>query len=164
MAYPQADIEYDVYTYLLHRAQMANGPTRSHVLRLLKNAYGQNQADILCSPNQDDTDKAIKDLKNAKFDIEHKGKVEVYLETTIMRLPGGRIVITQSQIIQSMIDEVPLPSNLKNEGSPVSTIKLFTRYTDVLKKGSEETLAVQLTSVLGYMRNQGRPMYQQWII
>eukprot|EP00957_Ditylum_brightwellii_P097626 7434665-Ditylum_brightwellii.AAC.1 len=44
MAYPQADIEFDLYMHLPHRAQMSDGSRGTHVLKLLKNVYGQKQA------------------------------------------------------------------------------------------------------------------------
>eukprot|EP00957_Ditylum_brightwellii_P048619 3689390-Ditylum_brightwellii.AAC.1 len=44
MAYPQADIELDLYMYLPHGVQMADGSRGTPVLKLLKNVYGQKQA------------------------------------------------------------------------------------------------------------------------
>eukprot|EP00957_Ditylum_brightwellii_P158611 12072727-Ditylum_brightwellii.AAC.1 len=44
MAYPQVDIEFDLYMHLPHRVQMSDGSRGIHVLKLLKNVYGQKQA------------------------------------------------------------------------------------------------------------------------
>eukprot|EP00957_Ditylum_brightwellii_P151438 11532857-Ditylum_brightwellii.AAC.1 len=44
MAYPQADIEFNLYMHLPHGVQMSDGSRRTHVLKLLKNVYGQKQA------------------------------------------------------------------------------------------------------------------------
>jgi hypothetical protein len=43
LAYPQAPIEFDMYMHLPKGIQMANGNRNTHVLKLLKNVYGQKQ-------------------------------------------------------------------------------------------------------------------------
>ena len=43
-AYPQADIEYDLYMELPKGIQTKHGDGKTHVLKLLKNLYGQKQA------------------------------------------------------------------------------------------------------------------------
>jgi hypothetical protein len=42
--YPQASIEFDMYMNLLKGIQMASGDRNTHILKLLKNLYGQKQA------------------------------------------------------------------------------------------------------------------------
>jgi hypothetical protein len=42
MAYPQAPIETDTYMELPQGIQVTNGNSKDHVLKLLKNIYGQN--------------------------------------------------------------------------------------------------------------------------
>jgi hypothetical protein len=44
MAYPQAPIEMDIYMELPQGIQTATGNSKDHVLKLLKNIYGQKQA------------------------------------------------------------------------------------------------------------------------
>eukprot|EP00957_Ditylum_brightwellii_P201193 15324526-Ditylum_brightwellii.AAC.1 len=44
MAYLQADIEFDLYTHLPHGWQISDGSRGTHVLKFLKNVYGQKQA------------------------------------------------------------------------------------------------------------------------
>ncbi len=44
MAYPQAPIEMDVYMELPQGIETAEGNSKDHVLKLLKNIYGQKQA------------------------------------------------------------------------------------------------------------------------
>ncbi len=44
MAYPQAPIETDTYMELPQGIQVTNGNSKDHVLKLLKNIYGQKQA------------------------------------------------------------------------------------------------------------------------
>jgi hypothetical protein len=44
LAYPHAPIELDMYMNLPKGIQMANGNRNTHVLKLLKNLYGQKQA------------------------------------------------------------------------------------------------------------------------
>jgi histone deacetylase 1/2 len=43
-AYPQAPIEFDMYMELPKGVEMADGSRKTHVLKLLKNLYGQKQA------------------------------------------------------------------------------------------------------------------------
>ena len=44
MAYPQAPIETDIYMELPQGIQTKTGNSKDHVLKLLKNIYGQKQA------------------------------------------------------------------------------------------------------------------------
>ena len=44
MAYPQASIECDLYMELPQGIQTSEGDSKDHVLKLLKNIYGQKQA------------------------------------------------------------------------------------------------------------------------
>jgi hypothetical protein len=44
MAYPQAPIEMDIYMELPQGSKTATANSKDHVLKLLKNIYGQKQA------------------------------------------------------------------------------------------------------------------------
>jgi hypothetical protein len=44
MAYPQAPVETDIYMELPQGIKTATGDSKDHVLKLLKNIYGQKQA------------------------------------------------------------------------------------------------------------------------
>ena len=88
---------------------------------------------IFASSNQEEIDQAIKDLRDANFDIEDKGDIEDYLGMTIEKLSDGKIRITQPQIIQSIIDEVYIPPNLKGKGAPATATRLLTRELDAPK-------------------------------
>jgi hypothetical protein len=44
MAYPQAPVKTDIYMELPQGIQVANGNSKDHLLKLLKNIYGQKQA------------------------------------------------------------------------------------------------------------------------
>jgi hypothetical protein len=44
MAYPQAPVELDIYMELPKGIKTATGNSKDHVLKLLKNLYGQKQA------------------------------------------------------------------------------------------------------------------------
>jgi hypothetical protein len=44
LAYPQAPIEFDMYMELPKGIEMKDGNRKTHVLKLLKNLYGQKQA------------------------------------------------------------------------------------------------------------------------
>eukprot|EP00957_Ditylum_brightwellii_P003080 235159-Ditylum_brightwellii.AAC.1 len=52
---------------------------------------------------------------------------------TIEKLSDGRIRITQPQIIESKIDEVYIPPNLKEKGVPASATRLLSRELDAPK-------------------------------
>jgi hypothetical protein len=43
MAYPQAPVETDIYMDLLQGIKTATGNSKDHILKLLKNMYGQKQ-------------------------------------------------------------------------------------------------------------------------
>ncbi len=44
MAYPQAPVEMDIYMELPQGIKTATGNSKDHILKLLKNIYGQKQA------------------------------------------------------------------------------------------------------------------------
>jgi hypothetical protein len=44
MAYPQAPVEMDIYMEMPQGIQVAAGNSKDHILKLLKNLYGQKQA------------------------------------------------------------------------------------------------------------------------
>jgi hypothetical protein len=44
LAYPQAPIEFDMYMELPKGIQLSSGNSKTHVLRLINNVYGQKQA------------------------------------------------------------------------------------------------------------------------
>jgi hypothetical protein len=44
LAYPQAPIEFYLYMELPKGIQLSNGSSKTHVLKLIKNLYGQKQA------------------------------------------------------------------------------------------------------------------------
>jgi hypothetical protein len=44
LAYPQPPIEFDLYMEFPKGIQLSSGNNKAHVLRLIKNLYGQNQA------------------------------------------------------------------------------------------------------------------------
>eukprot|EP00957_Ditylum_brightwellii_P206933 15350645-Ditylum_brightwellii.AAC.2 len=173
MAYPHADIEFDLCMHLLYGVHMANGLRRTHVLKLLRNIYGQKQAitewynhlkkglfqtgftqsdidvyvfycgntlflcyvddDIFPSPDQEDIDKANMDLKNLNFDIKDKGNIEYYLGMKVEKFSGGSIKNTQPQIIQSTLDEVYIPPNLKINRALASSSRLLIQDMDTLE-------------------------------
>ena len=49
MAYPQAPIEMDIYMELPQGIETTDGNSKDHVLKLLKNIYGQKQAGRVCN-------------------------------------------------------------------------------------------------------------------
>eukprot|EP00957_Ditylum_brightwellii_P169742 12920346-Ditylum_brightwellii.AAC.1 len=58
---------------------MKDGNNKTHVLKFECNLYGQKQAGIFSGPNLAEIDQAIFDLKEAKLDIEGRGRLQDYL-------------------------------------------------------------------------------------
>eukprot|EP00957_Ditylum_brightwellii_P095822 7300623-Ditylum_brightwellii.AAC.2 len=71
-------------------------------------------------PSKKEVDWAIKDLRKANFNIEDKGDIEDYLGINVEKLSDGRLKISQPQIIDSIIAEVPISSHLKNKSTPAA--------------------------------------------
>jgi hypothetical protein len=61
LAYPQAPLEYDLYMELTKGIQLSSGNSKTHVLRLIKNLYGQKQAGRVWNQHQ------AKGMKKAGF-------------------------------------------------------------------------------------------------
>ena len=53
-AYPQSPIDYDLYMDLPKGFKNKDGDSRTHVLQLLKNLYGQNQEVWVCNHHLND--------------------------------------------------------------------------------------------------------------
>eukprot|EP00957_Ditylum_brightwellii_P202035 15328303-Ditylum_brightwellii.AAC.1 len=74
------------------------------------------------------------DARNVNFDLEDEGSIEDYLRMITDKLSDRRIRIAYLKIIQSIIDEMCIPPNLKTKEAPVST----TRFC----KGPRDTHAI----------------------
>eukprot|EP00957_Ditylum_brightwellii_P052715 3995861-Ditylum_brightwellii.AAC.1 len=88
---------------------------------------------IFASPNQEDIDRAIIDLKNKMLILRTKGSIEGCLGMAIETLSDATIRITKPQNIQSLIDEAYITSYLETKGALVSAIRLLTQDTAASK-------------------------------
>jgi hypothetical protein len=151
---------------LLKGVEMKDGNRKTHVLKLLKNLYGQKQAGrvwnqhlvkglkkigfqqsevdecvfyrgstifvvyvddgIFASPDKTEIDKAIKDLRQAKFDIEDKGDIKDYLGVHVTKLENGQLKFWQPHLIEQIISDVQLPRNM-TQSIPAISSKILQR-------------------------------------
>jgi Reverse transcriptase (RNA-dependent DNA polymerase) len=70
-AYPQADIEYDLYMELPKGIQTKHGDGKTHILKLLKNLYGQKQAGRVWSQH---LFQGLKDIGFEPSNVDECGK------------------------------------------------------------------------------------------
>eukprot|EP00957_Ditylum_brightwellii_P107297 8187301-Ditylum_brightwellii.AAC.2 len=138
---------------LPHDVQMTDELRRTYVLKLFKNVYRQKQANrvwynhlkkwksallyyvddsIFASPNQEDIDNAIMDIKNVVFDIEDKGNIEHY---------QGMIVYIQP--------------NMKAKGASASATRFLTRDIDVPKFDGRSYYS-QMIGELNYLKKESK--------
>eukprot|EP00957_Ditylum_brightwellii_P209551 15362232-Ditylum_brightwellii.AAC.2 len=73
---------------------------------------------IFIGPSRKEIDRAIADLRDKGFNIEDKGNIENYLGITIEVLQEAALHLMQPQIIQSIINKVPIPKHLKDKTTP----------------------------------------------
>eukprot|EP00957_Ditylum_brightwellii_P018457 1388333-Ditylum_brightwellii.AAC.1 len=82
---------------------------------------------IFVGPSRKEVDKAIADLRDKGFNVEDKGNIENYLGITIEVLQEAALHLKQPQIIQSIINEVPIPKHLKDKTTPSAVTKQVIR-------------------------------------
>eukprot|EP00957_Ditylum_brightwellii_P112617 8584781-Ditylum_brightwellii.AAC.1 len=78
---------------------------------------------IFVGPLRKEIDKAIENLRDKGFNIEDKGNIEDYPGITTEVLQEAGLHLMQPQIIQSVIDEVPIPMHLKDKSTPSAVTK-----------------------------------------
>eukprot|EP00957_Ditylum_brightwellii_P188913 14380287-Ditylum_brightwellii.AAC.1 len=104
--------------FLREEGPCAQGTTLHHFLKsclgFIRHIQGIHII-IFASPNEEIMDKAIMVLRNVNVDLEVKESIEDYLGMTIEKLSNEGIRIAQPKIIQSIIDEVYIPPNLKTQ-------------------------------------------------
>jgi hypothetical protein len=138
------------------------GNGRTHVLKLLKNLYGQKQAGrvwnehlvsglreigfeqskvdecvfyrgktifvvyvddgIFASPNEEEIDKAINDLREANFDIEDKGDITDYLGVRVSYEKDGKIKLWQPHLIDSIVKDAKEVTKLSKTARQTPTL------------------------------------------
>ena len=168
LAYPQADIEQDLYMEL-PKGVKPKIKDEDYVLKLVKNIYGQKQAGrvfhkhmktglekigfkpskideclfyrgttLFCvyvddglffDPNQENIDKAIKEIQDLEYDIEAKENVKDYLGVHFETMQDGKIKLTQPHLIDQILEEVGMKNwNKKNQSTQALSSIILQRY------------------------------------
>eukprot|EP00957_Ditylum_brightwellii_P143454 10929011-Ditylum_brightwellii.AAC.1 len=73
---------------------------------------------IFAGPSSEEIDDAIEQLRKQDFKAEDKGTMQDYLGINIKFLLDGKIRLTQPQIINSILEEVPIAKHLKDKNTP----------------------------------------------
>jgi hypothetical protein len=169
-AYPQAPVECDIYMAIPKGYKVKGITHASHVIKLIKNLYGQKQAGrvwnkhleaglmkigfqpskidpclyykgqvvffvyvddgIFLSPSKKAIDKAIQDMREADFDIEDQGDMCDYLGVQVNKTKDGKIILTQPQLIKSIIEDMHFQDNTKERETPALSTKILNRDKD----------------------------------
>ena len=195
LAFPQAKIECEMYMELPQGVEMRHGRGKTHVLRLLKNLYGQKQAGrvwnkhlhaklssigfqqskyddclyyrgttmfavyvddgIFASPNDEDINQAINDLRSIHCDIEDQGELSDYLGVNIKQNQGVTY-LTQPHLIDQIIEDTGISRHASDKLTPAaSTIILGAD-----KEGKEFDYNFDYRSVVGklnFLEKSTRP-------
>ncbi len=119
MAYPQAPVEMDIYMELPQGIKTATGNSKDHVLKLLKNIYGQKQAGRVSNSFLVDkltslgyTSSLIDDCVFSRSDIIFM----VYLDDGIFLGDDGALLLQAIKEIQG------LGLNIEDQGHPVDYV------------------------------------------
>ena len=73
---------------------------------------------ILAGPSDDDIEQAIEDLMKANFDIEDMGNIKDYLGVQVRRTNDGGLLLTQSHLIDSILEDLHFQANTKTKDIP----------------------------------------------
>ena len=92
---------------------------------------------IIWCPRAEGIDEFMRDIQDPKtagqsFDIEDRGDVSDYLGINFSRQKNGKIMLSQPQLIQQIIDDVGISSNHRTKPTPAASSKLLHR--DLLGK------------------------------
>eukprot|EP00957_Ditylum_brightwellii_P069900 5308300-Ditylum_brightwellii.AAC.1 len=78
---------------------------------------------IFAVPSSKEIDDAIEQLRKQDFKVEDKGTMQDYMGINIKFLPDGKIRLTQPQIINFILEEVPIAKHLKDKNTPSTVSK-----------------------------------------
>jgi hypothetical protein len=147
LAHPQAPIEYDLYMELPKGIELSSGDSKTHVLRLIKNLYGQKQAGRVWNQH------LAKGPKNAGFVVSrvdecvfYKGKTIfiVYVDNSILFGPDLK------EIEQAMKNLDAQGFNLDMMGDVKDYLGInFEKNTDGRVKISQPQLIEQILKDVG---------------
>jgi hypothetical protein len=82
---------------------------------------------IFAGPSREEIEDVIEQLRMRGFKVEDKGTMQDYLGINIEYLPGDKIRLTQPQIIDSILEEVPIAKHLKDKNTPSAVSKPLIR-------------------------------------
>ena len=198
MAYPQAPAEMPLYLRLPQGYKRKGMSRKTHVLKLKRNVYGQEQAGrvwnqymdqgmksigftpsmfdpclyyhksivflvyiddcIVFGPEDKAIEEVVADLRNSSqnFTIDDQGDVGDFLGIQIQKLDDGSIVLTQPQLIDSIIQDLHLQNGSNPKSTPALTSKVLHKDAD----GTDMTPEFHYRSVLGklnFLEKSTRP-------
>eukprot|EP00957_Ditylum_brightwellii_P100697 7673763-Ditylum_brightwellii.AAC.1 len=78
---------------------------------------------IFAGPYREEIEDTIKQLRKQGFKVEDKGNMQDYFGINIEYLPGNKIRLTQPQIIDFILEEVPISKHLKDKNTPSAVSK-----------------------------------------
>eukprot|EP00957_Ditylum_brightwellii_P176735 13461692-Ditylum_brightwellii.AAC.1 len=152
MAYPHTNIECNLYTKLSFGVEAVDETGDGFVLELKKNIYRQKQAgrvwhehlkvaledigfvvskiddcvfykSIFAGLSSEEINDTIEQLRKQDYKVEDKGTMQDYLGINIKFLPDGKMRLTQLQIMNSILEEVPIAKHLKDKNTPSAVSK-----------------------------------------
>jgi hypothetical protein len=86
---------------------------------------------ILVGPDQRELDKIIKEIESTGLKLTSEDGIEDFLGVTIEHKIDGTIHLTQKRLIQSILEDLGLPSsNVKCMSTPMASHKLLSRHHD----------------------------------
>ena len=102
---------------------------------------------IIFSPNDKAIDEVVTDLRNStqNFTLDDQGEVGDFLGIQIQKLDNGSIILTQPQLIDSIIQDLHLQSGSNPKNRPSITTKLLHKDAD----SPDMTPDFQYRSVIG---------------
>ena len=112
LAYPQADIEYDMYMELPHGIKTKHGNGKTHVLKLLKNLYGQKQAGRVWNQH------LVKRLKAIGFQQSKVDECVFFRDNVIfiVYVDDGIFASPDKQAIDKAISELKEHCDIEDQG------------------------------------------------
>jgi Reverse transcriptase (RNA-dependent DNA polymerase)/GAG-pre-integrase domain len=84
---------------------------------------------IVTGPNTDQVDKAIQDIGNA-FEITHQPTVKDFLGVRVQRTEDGLVILSQPQLIKSIIADLGLKDNSNSRAIPALSSKILQKHLD----------------------------------
>ena len=85
---------------------------------------------ILASPDQNEIDQVIKDLRTAKLDITVEGYLQDFLGVNIDKRPDGSMHMSQPHLIDQILKDLRMTDdNVKVKDTPAASSKLLSRHT-----------------------------------